>query len=202
MANLAVIIQQLKKERANAQGVVTRLDAALEALGHLGSRNSSSRPRRKMSDVFEVDHDPARHRRLEEYVELSTEHLDRIIVVQIFDLRRDYQNVLDDLVFDLAYGLNVDQRGSIARFAVRVLIAVRLRYSGMKPVGDLGLDLRWASRRVCDQNSRHNRADLDAIAVMDFVLTIPERPPVQYRAVGASQVAHEWSTLATLDGRV
>ncbi len=49
MANLAVIIQQLKKERANAQGVVTRLDAALEALGHLGSGNSSSRPRRKMS---------------------------------------------------------------------------------------------------------------------------------------------------------
>jgi hypothetical protein len=49
MANLAVITQQLKKERANAQGVVTRLDAALEALGHLGSGNSSSRPRRKMS---------------------------------------------------------------------------------------------------------------------------------------------------------
>ena len=49
MANLAVIIQQLKKERANAQAVVTRLDAALEALGHLGSGNSSSRPRRKMS---------------------------------------------------------------------------------------------------------------------------------------------------------
>jgi hypothetical protein len=49
MANLAVIIQQLKEERANAQGVVARLDAALKALRHLDSGNSSSRPRRKMS---------------------------------------------------------------------------------------------------------------------------------------------------------
>ena len=49
MANLAVIIQQLKKERANAQGVVARLDAALKVLGHLGSGNFSSRPPRKMS---------------------------------------------------------------------------------------------------------------------------------------------------------
>jgi hypothetical protein len=49
MANLSAVVQQLKKERANAQGVVARLDAALKALGHLGSGNFSSRPRRKMS---------------------------------------------------------------------------------------------------------------------------------------------------------
>jgi hypothetical protein len=49
MANLGAIVQQLKKERANAQHVVARLDAALRALMHLGSGNSSSRPRRKMS---------------------------------------------------------------------------------------------------------------------------------------------------------
>ena len=49
MANLSAVVQQLKKERANAQRVVARLDAALKALRHLGSGNSSSRPRRKMS---------------------------------------------------------------------------------------------------------------------------------------------------------
>ena len=48
MANLSAVVQQLKKERANAQRVVGRLDAALKALTHLGSGNSSSR-RRKMS---------------------------------------------------------------------------------------------------------------------------------------------------------
>lgn len=49
MANLSAVVQQLKKERANAQGVVARLDAALKALRHLDSVKSSYRPRRKMS---------------------------------------------------------------------------------------------------------------------------------------------------------
>lgn len=49
MANLSAVVQQLKKERANAQGVVARLDAALKALSHLDSGNSFSRPPRKMS---------------------------------------------------------------------------------------------------------------------------------------------------------
>ena len=35
MANLCAVVQQLKKERAGAQGVVKRLDAALRALKHL-----------------------------------------------------------------------------------------------------------------------------------------------------------------------
>ena len=49
MANLSAVVQQLKKERAGAQGVVKRLDAALRALKHLSGRNSVSRPRRKLS---------------------------------------------------------------------------------------------------------------------------------------------------------
>jgi hypothetical protein len=49
MGNLSAVVQQLEKERANAQGVVARLDAALKVLRRLDSGNSSSRPRRKMS---------------------------------------------------------------------------------------------------------------------------------------------------------
>jgi hypothetical protein len=49
MANLSAVVQQLNKERANAQRVVVRMDAALKALKHLGTGNSFSRPRRKMS---------------------------------------------------------------------------------------------------------------------------------------------------------
>jgi hypothetical protein len=49
MANLSAVVQQLKNERANAQRVVERLDAALKALRHLGTRNPVSRPRRKLS---------------------------------------------------------------------------------------------------------------------------------------------------------
>ncbi len=49
MANLSAVVQQLKQERANAQRVVGRLDAALKALRHLGTGNSVLRPRRKLS---------------------------------------------------------------------------------------------------------------------------------------------------------
>jgi hypothetical protein len=49
MANLSAVVQQLKQERAQAQHVVKRLDAALKALKHLGTGNSISRPRRRMS---------------------------------------------------------------------------------------------------------------------------------------------------------
>lgn len=49
MSNLSAVVQQLKRERANAQHVVGRLDAALKALRHLGTGNSVSRPGRKMS---------------------------------------------------------------------------------------------------------------------------------------------------------
>jgi hypothetical protein len=49
MANLSAVVQQLKRERANAQRVVGRLDAALKALRPLGTGNPVSRPRRKMS---------------------------------------------------------------------------------------------------------------------------------------------------------
>jgi hypothetical protein len=49
MANLSAVVQQLKKERTNAQRVVDRLVAALKALRHLDAGNSVSRPRRKMS---------------------------------------------------------------------------------------------------------------------------------------------------------
>ncbi len=49
MVRLSAIFHQLKRERANAQRVVDRLDAALKALRHLGTGNSVSRPRRKMS---------------------------------------------------------------------------------------------------------------------------------------------------------
>ena len=49
MANLSAVVQQLKQERAQAQHVVKRLDVALKALKHLGTGNSISRPRRRMS---------------------------------------------------------------------------------------------------------------------------------------------------------
>ncbi len=49
MANLSAVVQQLRKERARAQHVVERLDAALKALKHLASGGSGPRPRRKLS---------------------------------------------------------------------------------------------------------------------------------------------------------
>jgi hypothetical protein len=49
MDRLSAIFHQLKRERASAQRVVDRLDAALKALRRLGTGNSVSRPRRKMS---------------------------------------------------------------------------------------------------------------------------------------------------------
>jgi hypothetical protein len=49
MVRLSAIFLQVKRERANAQRVVDRLDAALKALRHLGTGNSGWRPRRKMS---------------------------------------------------------------------------------------------------------------------------------------------------------
>src|SRR6266853_748869 len=48
MANLAGVVQQLKKAHAEAQGEVKRLDAALAALGNLTGR-SPARKRRTLS---------------------------------------------------------------------------------------------------------------------------------------------------------
>ncbi|PYV97384.1 MAG: hypothetical protein DMG89_14740 [Acidobacteria bacterium] len=47
MSGLSAVVRQLKKERANAQQLVARLDAALRALNHLGTGNSF--PRRRLS---------------------------------------------------------------------------------------------------------------------------------------------------------
>jgi hypothetical protein len=49
MPDLSAIVRQLKKERADAQQFVARLDAALQVLGRLGTGNSSRRGRRKLS---------------------------------------------------------------------------------------------------------------------------------------------------------
>lgn len=43
MANLSAVVQQLKKERANAQRVVGRLDAALKALKGIWALGTPSR---------------------------------------------------------------------------------------------------------------------------------------------------------------
>ena len=58
----------------------------------------------------------------------------------------------------------------------------------MEPARDLGLDLDdlWLWR--AQQERRHNRADLDAIAVTDLLFTTPQRAAVQDSAVGAVQV--------------
>ncbi len=49
MSDLSAVAQQLKKERANAQQLVARLDAALRALKHLGVGHSFPRGRRTLS---------------------------------------------------------------------------------------------------------------------------------------------------------
>lgn len=49
MANLAGVVQQLKKERAVAQAQVDRLDAALRVLGGLAGSGRGGRPRRRLS---------------------------------------------------------------------------------------------------------------------------------------------------------
>jgi hypothetical protein len=41
MANVSAVVQQLKKERERAQGEVECIDAALAALGSIGSNGSS-----------------------------------------------------------------------------------------------------------------------------------------------------------------
>ena len=46
MSDLSAIVQQLKKERANARQMVARLDEALKALKHLGGVVSAPRRRR------------------------------------------------------------------------------------------------------------------------------------------------------------
>jgi hypothetical protein len=48
MPDLSAVVRQLKKERANAQQLVARLDEALRVLKHLG-RGSSTHPRRRLS---------------------------------------------------------------------------------------------------------------------------------------------------------
>jgi hypothetical protein len=45
MPNLTGVVQQLKKERAKAQGEVNRLDAALAALGNLTGRSPAGKRR-------------------------------------------------------------------------------------------------------------------------------------------------------------
>ena len=69
----------------------------------------------------------------------------------------------------------------------------------MEPARDLGLDLDDLWLRGAEQERRHDRADLDAIAVTDLLFAAPEQLAVQDRAVGAAQVVQEDSTLAALD---
>ena len=66
----------------------------------------------QVADEFEVQDNLARHGLFVEGVEVGAELFDRIGVVELGDLGRDHQDVLDDFVLDALFGLGASSAGS------------------------------------------------------------------------------------------
>ena len=157
----------------------------------------------QVADEFEVQDDLARHGLFVEGVEKGAELFDGIGVVELGDLRRDHQDILDDFVLDALF-----RRGFAGRIAGRrerdrllafAVIGMRDASFALQPAGNHFLDRAGLGLIAPGDQRADDRADLDAIAVPDLGLGVAKSSAAQHGAVGTSEVAKEDPTVAQLD---
>ena len=78
------------------------------------------------ADELEVDNHLARHGLFIERVEVGTKQLDHLPLVQLAHLRRDHEDVLDDLVLESLFGLAIRLVGRGERDCPLAFTVIRL----------------------------------------------------------------------------